>query len=346
MPATSQPEKRRLTELAQACGCAAKLSPALLEAVLPQLRRSDDPNLMVGFEGAEDAAVYRLTADLALVQTVDFFTPIVDVAEDFGAIAAANALSDVYAMGGRPLVALSVLAFPPRESPELLRRILQGGLDTLAEAGCALGGGHSVRDEELKFGFSVTGVVHPERVLRNAGARPGDRLHLSKPLGAGVITTALKQGGAAEEHVGGAVAMMKTLNREAAEGALAAGAHAATDVTGFGLLGHARELARASGVRLRLQAAALPLLAGAIEYAMRFQSQGLRNNRAFAEAEVEFAAAVPEPLRALMWDPQTSGGLLTSVPAGAKADVRLGPCIGEVLAGATPAGGAPWLTVE
>ncbi len=330
MPESSPPAPRRLTELAQACGCAAKLSPALLDAVLPRLRRAPDPNLVVGFEGAEDAAVYRLAPGLALVQTVDFFTPIVDAPEDFGAIAAANALSDVYAMGGRPLIALSVLAFPPREPAELLRRILQGGLDKLEEAGCALGGGHSLRDDELKFGYSVTGVVHPERVLRNAGARPGDRLHLSKPLGTGVITTALKQGAAEAGHVAAAVATMKTLNSAAAAVALAAGARAATDVTGFGLLGHARELARASGVRLRLEAAAVPLLPGAVGYAERFQSQGLRNNRDFAHADASFAAAVPAALRALLWDPQTSGGLLVALPPGAPAAAALGPCIGAV----------------
>lgn len=188
---------RRLTQMAQACGCAAKLSPQFLDAVLPQLRRAHDPNMLVGFEGAEDAAVYQIAPDLALVQTLDFFTPIVDSPEDFGAIAAANALSDVYAMGGRPLTALSVLGFPPAESPELLLRILQGGLDKLEEAGCALGGGHSVRDEELKFGYSITGLIHPARVLRNAGARPGDQLFLTKPLGTGVVTTALKRGSAA-----------------------------------------------------------------------------------------------------------------------------------------------------
>ncbi len=340
-PSPSPPQ--RLTALAQACGCAAKLSPALLEAVLPKLRRVPDPDLIVGFEGAEDAAVYRLGPDLALVQTLDFFTPIVDDPEDFGAIAAANALSDVYAMGGRPLIALSILAFPPRQPADLLERILQGGLDKLAEAGCVLGGGHSVRDEELKFGFSVTGVVHPGKVLRNAGARPGDRIHLSKPLGAGVITTALKQGAANAADVAAAVAMMKTLNHDAAAAALERGAHAATDVTGFGLLGHARELARASGVRLRLRAAAVPLLAGAAAYAARFQSQGLLNNRDFAQADVAFAGSVPETLRTLLWDPQTSGGLLVSLPPEAPADARLGPCIGEV---EPLAPGAPCLAVD
>jgi len=330
---------RRLTELAAACGCAAKLSPALLDAVLPLLRRTPDPNLLVGFEGAEDAAIYRLPPDLAphlaLVQTVDFFTPIVDDPEVFGAIAAANALSDVYAMGGRPLTALSILAFPPRESPELLRRILQGGLDKLTEAGCTLGGGHSVRDEELKFGYSITGLIDPDRVLRNAGAEPGDQLFLTKPLGTGVITTALKRGllPAADGGPGalaGAVASMQRLNRDAAEAALAHGAHAATDVTGFGLLGHAREMALASGVRLRIVASAVPLLEGARDYAASCQSQGLANNRDFAGPAVVFASGVDETLRALLFDPQTSGGLLVALPPD-RAPGFPGVWIGEAL---------------
>jgi selenide,water dikinase len=327
---------RRLTELAAACGCAAKLSPALLDAVLPLLRRTPDPNLLVGFEGAEDAAIYRLPPDLApnlaLVQTLDFFTPIVDDPEVFGAIAAANALSDVYAMGGRPLTALSILAFPPRESPELLRRILQGGLDKLAEAGCTLGGGHSVRDEELKFGYSITGLIDPGRVLRNAGAQPGDQLFLTKPLGTGVITTALKRGllpPGDDGPLAGAIASMQRLNRAAAEAALAHGAHAATDVTGFGLLGHAREMALASAVRLRIAASAVPLLDGAGAYAANCQSQGLANNRDFVAPSVAFAPDVDDIVRALLFDPQTSGGLLVALPAQHAADFP-GVWIGEV----------------
>lgn len=325
---------RKLTELSAACGCAAKLSPQILEAVLPLLPRSKDPNLLVGFEGSEDAAVYRLSPELALVQTVDFFTPIVDDPADFGAIAAANALSDVYAMGGRPLIALSIVGFPSGEAPELLGAILAGGLGMLEAAGCVLGGGHSVRDPELKVGYSITGVVHPERVLRNAAARPGDRLHLTKPIGTGVITTAQKRGQAAPEHLAAAVASMRRLNREAAEAALACGAHAATDVTGFGLLGHAREMARASRVQLAIHADAVPLLEGARAYALTHQSQGLHNNRAFAEADVRWEASIAEDLRSLLFDPQTSGGLLVSVPPGRDFPA---PCIGEVR---QPAGAA------
>ncbi|MGH9485865.1 MAG: selenide, water dikinase SelD, partial [Terriglobales bacterium] len=288
---------RRLTELARACGCAAKLSPQILDAVLPALHGYRDANLLVGFEGAEDAAVYKLpepiAAGMALVQTVDFFTPIVDDPADFGAIAATNALSDVYAMGGRPIVALSILGFPAGESTELLQCILQGGLDTLAQAGCALGGGHSVRDEELKFGYSITGLVDSARVLRNCGAQAGDRLVLTKAIGTGVITTALKRGAPLDpQDFAAAVRSMRTLNRDAAAAALAAGAHAATDITGFGLLGHAREMALASGVHFRLEAAAVPLLPGARACALSCQSQGLHNNRAFVSPAVEMGAAV------------------------------------------------------
>src|SRR6185437_13658525 len=301
---------RKLTELSTACGCAAKLSPQILDAVLPRLPRSSDPNLLVGFEGSEDAAIYRLSPEQALVQTVDFFTPIVDEPADFGAIAAANALSDVYAMAG--------------------------GLDMLASAGCVLGGGHSLRDPELKFGYSITGVVHPARVLRNAGARPGDRLYLTKPIGTGVITTAHKLGQAAPQHLAEAVRSMRSLNRAAAEAALACGAHAATDVTGFGLIGHAREMARASGVHLALQASAVPLLGGARAYALAPPSQGLRNNRAFAEPDVVWQASIPEDLRALLFDPQTSGGLLLSVPPEREFPA---PCIGEAWPARAPAAG-------
>lgn len=332
----------RLTEMAQACGCAAKLSPQFLDAVLPRLRRVPNPNLLVGFDGAEDAAVYQIAPDLALVQTVDFFTPIVDEPEDYGAIAAANALSDVYAMGGEPRTALSILGFPPQESPELLLRILQGGQDKLEEAGCVLGGGHSVRDAELKFGYSITGLIHPARVLRNAGVRPGDQLWLTKPLGTGVVTTALKRGAAAPDHIAAAVAAMRQLNRAASEAALGHGAHAATDITGFGLLLHARELALASGVHLRLRAAAMPLLPGALGYALAHQSQGLLNNRAFAGDAVDFAPGVDETLRALLFDPQTSGGLLVALPPQRAAGFP-GTWIGEAVA---PAPGQPYIQVS
>lgn len=288
----------------------------MLDSVLGKLKRSSDPNLLVGFDTADDAGVYLLTPDLALVQTVDFFTPIVDDPVLFGQIAAANALSDVYAMGGRPLTALSILGFPEEEPPDLLGAILQGGLSKLEEAGCTLAGGHSVRDEEIKFGYAVTGLVHPQRVLPNTGARPGDALVLTKAIGTGVISTAAKAGKAAPEHLQAAIASMTCLNRTACERMLQFNPHAVTDITGFGLLGHAREMALGSGVHLRLEAEAVPLLPGARDYALSGVTKGLRNNRDFVACSVEFSAGVSEELRSLLFDPQTSGGLLIALPAG------------------------------
>jgi len=285
-----------------------------LDAVLTRLVRPSDPNLLVGFDTADDAGVYLLQPDLALVQTIDFFTPIVDDPRTFGQIAAANALSDVYAMGGRPLTALSVLGFPDGESQEMLLAVLQGGLDKLQEAGCTLAGGHSIRDPELKFGYAVTGTIHPQRILANAGAKVGDALILTKALGTGVITTALKQGAASAEAVAAATASMVQLNRRACELMLAHLPHAATDITGFGLLGHAREMAVASHVQIEIEASSVPLLPGARSYAPHFQPGGLNSNRVFAEPCVRFATSVPEDLRALFYDPQTSGGLLIALP--------------------------------
>lgn len=289
----------------------------MLEAVLPKLVQATNPRLLAGMAGAEDAAVYQISPEYALVQTVDFFTPIVDGADDFGAIAAANALSDIYAMGGEPLLALAVAGFPPRQPSDLFRQIMQGGLAVLAEAGCVLGGGHSVRDEELKFGYSITGWVHPARILRNGGARPGDQLYLTKALGTGAITTALKRGEAAPESVAAAIASMRRLNRAAAAAGLAGGARAATDITGFGLAGHAREMALASGVHLRLRADCLRWLPGARSHVLQAPSQGLRNNQEFAGPSLDVAPHVGAEVRALLFDPQTSGGLLLSLPASA-----------------------------
>jgi selenide,water dikinase len=319
--------------------------------VLSKLLRTPDPNLLVGFDKADDAGVYRLAPDLALVQTVDFFTPIVDDPYTFGQIAAANSLSDVYAMGAKALTALGVLCFPERESVELLEAILQGGLSKLTEAGCTLAGGHSVRDEDLKFGYSVTGTVHPDRIWTNAGARAGDALILTKALGTGVIATAVKRGRARGEDERAAIDSMCTLNRAASEFLLALPPHGATDITGFGLIGHAREMARASNVAIRFHAGAIPLLPGALDYAMDFQSKGLKDNRAFAECDVNFAEHVPESLRALLFDPQTSGGLLLAVEAKRAAEIvaRLrdngapAAVIGEVVARVA---GAPLIRVE
>lgn len=275
-------------------------------------------NVLVGFETADDAGVYKLTLECALVETVDFFTPIVDDARTFGAIAAANALSDVYAMGGRPVCALAIVAYPGEGDPDDLVEILQGGAEKMHEAGCAVIGGHSVADDEIKFGYAVTGVIDPGRVVTNAGARPGDALLLTKRIGTGVISTALKRGIAEEGDVEASIRSMLTLNREAAEAMLACGVHACTDVTGFGLIGHARELALASGVTLAIEAAQVGLLPGALNYARRGAvPAGLRNNREFASCAVEANRALPAELDDLLYDPQTSGGLLVALPESA-----------------------------
>jgi selenide,water dikinase len=279
------------------------------------LTPSDDPRVLVDQRTGDDAGVFRLDAETALVQTVDFFTPVVDDPYAYGAIAAANALSDVYAMGGRPLTALSIAAFPERDFPiEWARAIVQGGAQKLAEAGCALLGGHSVRDPEIKFGYAVTGLVHPERMLTNAGGRPGQALVLTKPLGTGVIATALKAGQAPAAAVAAATRSMSRLNREGAEAALAHGVTGATDVTGFGLVGHALGIARESRLTLEIDEQALPLLPGALELAASHQAGGLKSNRAAFEPRVEYEGRAEPERQALLYDPQTSGGLLLLVP--------------------------------
>ena len=285
------PSTVRLTTTAKSAGCAAKLSPSILDAVLKRLPPVNDPNLLVGYETSDDVAVYGLTLELALVQTVDFFTPIVDEPFLFGQVAAANALSDVYAMGGRPVSALAIVAFPSSQPSEVLEQILRGGLQKMTEASCAVVGGHSIRDEELKFGYAVTGLIDPRKIWRNLGAQPGDVLILTKAIGTGVIATALKNGRAAEASVDSATASMTWLNREAAEAlhelqdsASGPGSvHAVTDVTGFGLLGpNAREMAIASGVSLRIHHAVVAYLPGALEAARgKNFSAGLANNREF-----------------------------------------------------------------
>ena len=270
----------------------------MLDAVLKRLPPQTDPNVIVGFETSDDAAIYRLTDDLAIVQTVDFFTPILDDPELFGQVAATNALSDVYAMGGRPISALTILAFPAAGAPEVLEQILRGGLSKMAEANCTVVGGHSIRDDELKFGYAVTGVIHPQKIWRNVGARPGDILIFTKALGTGVISTALKQGQAEETWVVAATASMTRLNRDAAEALHEIDAaqpseqravHAVTDVTGFAMLGHAREMAIGSGVSMKLDHARMEYLPGALEAARRgFFSGGMKNNRDFVESCVSF----------------------------------------------------------
>ena len=283
--------------------------------------------MLVGFDHADDAGVYLLTPETALVQTVDFFTPIVDDPYTFGQIAATNALSDVYAMGGKPLTALALVCFPEKGDLEILERILAGGLAKMVEAGCTVVGGHSIRDEETKFGYSVTGVIHPERVLANHGAQPGDRLLFTKALGTGVISTAIKKGVARQEWIDAAVGSMTTLNKAAAE-VITGGAalrmdgrdarphtvHALTDITGFGLIGHAREMALASDVSLVLKAANIPVLEGALDCVKAgYIPGGLKANREFAECLVGYDASVADDVRTLLYDPQTAGGLLISV---------------------------------
>jgi selenide, water dikinase len=314
--------------------------------VLGKLARQQDPNVLVGFDHADDAGVYLLTPETALVQTVDFFTPIVDDPYTFGQIAATNALSDVYAMGGKPLTSLALVCFPEKGDLEILERILAGGLSKMIEAGCTVVGGHSIRDEETKFGYSVTGVIHPKRVLANQGARPGDRLLFTKALGTGVISTAIKKGVAKQEWIDAAVKSMTTLNKAAAEvittghleperSSTASGTpndqrpttndafsvHALTDVTGFGLIGHAREMALASDVSLVFHAAKIPVLKGALDCVQAgYIPGGLKANRDFAECLVDYDEPVPADIRALLYDPQTAGGLLISVaPEGAAA---------------------------
>ena len=286
--------------------------------MLAKLPKQFDPNVLVGFETADDAGVYQLTPDLALVQTVDFFTPIVDDPYTFGQIAAANSLSDVYAMGGRPISALSIVGFPQTgRDVSILEQILQGGLAKMQEARCTVIGGHSIGDEEIKFGYAVTGLVNPKRVLKNVGARPGDCLILTKRLGTGIIGTALKQQRASEASMNAAIESMCALNAAASELALRFDVHAATDITGFGLLGHAREMAAGSTVSLILDSGQAELLPEALEYSRAgFLPGGLKRNIEFIAPCVEFAQSVSEELRNLLYDPQTSGGLFLSVAAG------------------------------
>jgi selenide,water dikinase len=326
--------------------------------VLGKLARQHDPNVLVGFDHADDAGVYQLSPEQALVQTVDFFTPIVDDPYTFGQIAATNALSDVYAMGGRPLTALALVCFPDKADLEILERILAGGLSKMIEAGCTVIGGHSIRDEETKFGYSVTGVIDPRKIYQNKGAQPGDKLILTKALGTGVISTAIKKEKAEQRWIDSAMKSMATLNKKAAEvitgqvetttghvgaitghvGTAAPGrpveqsstapsheqsirhpyqVHAMTDITGFGLIGHLREILLASNVSAALSAGKVSILEGALDciHAGHIPG-GLKNNRDFAECLVEYDPAVPDDLRTILYDPQTAGGLLICTPEG------------------------------
>ncbi len=294
------------------------MGPAALAQVLRPLTQRTHPNLLVGLQTSDDAAVYRLSVDLAIIQTVDFFTPIVDDPWTYGAIAAANSMSDVYAMGGDVLLALNIAAFPESLPAEVMAAIFEGGATKVAEAGAVIAGGHTVTDDEPKYGLSVTGTIHPDRILTKAGARVGDRVFLTKALGTGIVTTALKREVADAAHVDAAVAAMLTLNQAASVTARAAATiHACTDITGFGLLGHASEVATKSEVGLRLVASAVPLLPGAAAYAEGGQIPGgLNRNREFfttADGGIRIDDAVDPAVATIMFDPQTSGGLLLTV---------------------------------
>jgi selenide,water dikinase len=311
----------RLTEFSHGAGCACKLSPADLQTVLGLVRglgdAPTDPDLLVGLDTSDDAAVYRLRDDLAIVVTTDFFTPIVDDPYDWGRIAATNALSDVYAMGGAPLLALNLVAWPREGLPfELLARVLDGGNDVVRAAGAIVGGGHSIDDAEPKFGLAVVGTVDPARVLTNRGARAGDALVLTKPIGLGVISTALKRNAATPALVDEAIRVMTTLNAGARDAALAVGVdtvHAATDVTGFGLLGHLRELLMGSGLAADLDARAVPVIDGVRALlADGMVAGGTQRNHAFVDASVEWNG-LPTSEQLLLADAQTSGGLLLAV---------------------------------
>jgi len=326
----------KLTAHVKAGGCASKLSPKILSQALASMPRIFNENVLVGYDTSDDAGVYKLTEDLALVQTVDFFTPVVDDPFTFGAIAAANALSDVYAMGGRPISALSILAYPAKGDLDALSQIMNGGASKMQEADCAILGGHSVADEEIKFGYAVTGLIHPSRVKPNAGAQPGDALVFTKRLGKGIISTALKRGIASEAHMQTAIASMLTLNRVACERMLQFDVHGCTDVTGFGFIGHSREMALGSNVTLEIEVDRLQFLPGAIEYARQGAIPGgLNNNKDFASCVVETDRQIPAEIENLLYDPQTSGGLLIALSE-PDADALIAQlegayCVGRVL---------------
>ena len=310
-------ENVRLTALSSCAGCAGKAGAAMLADVLHHFPDLDTGNgdLLVGLSAPDDAAVYRLNDSQAVVLTVDFFGPLVDNPYDWGAIAAANAMSDVYAMGGEVLLALNVAAFPETLPTELLGRILRGGADKVAEAGGVIAGGHTIRDDEPKYGLCVLGTVHPDRIITKGGAQPGDVLFLTKPLGTGLVATAAMRDEASVDDLAAAVASMTRLSREPSRLARDSGVHAMTDVTGFSLLGHSYEMARASNCVLRIHAPAVPLLHGAIDYARRGVSTGGgERNRSHFSPHVLIEDAVSEAMTGVLWDPQTSGGLLIAVP--------------------------------
>jgi len=324
-----------LTSLSHGAGCGCKIPAAALEPIVRALRPSTDPNVLVGPATADDAGVYRLSRELALVQTVDFFTPIVDDPYLFGRIAATNALSDIYAMGANPVTALNLVAYPLETlGPDVLGEILRGGLEATEAAGAAVIGGHSIDDPEPKYGLAVTGTVHPDHILSNAGGKSGDVLVLSKPLGAGAVATALKRGFASDDVLAAAVAVMTTLNDEASAAAISADASAVTDVTGFGLLGHLHELSLASNLAATIDAKAIPAIDGVEELLAddAALAGGSQRNREWAEGFASFDPGVDEITRRLACDAMTSGGLLVAVSPD-RAHQLLGTPIGRLTSG-------------
>lgn len=306
-------EDIKLTKLAKCAGCGAKVGAGVLAKLLDGIRVHHDPNLLVGFDKSDDASVYRVSDELALVQTVDFFPPIDDDPYVFGQIAATNALSDVYAMGGEPKLALNIMAVPEKLPKEAVHALLRGGYDKVYEAGAIITGGHSILDDEPKYGLAVTGFVHPEKLLTNSGAHEGDVLFLTKPLGIGILTTAAKAELLSEESTALIKRLMTTLNKGARDVMVRYRAHACTDVTGFGLLGHSLEMAQGSDMELEIDTSALALLPEARDFAeMGILPAGMYRNRSFAEASVD-AGDVPLAVQDMLYDPQTSGGLLIAV---------------------------------
>jgi selenide, water dikinase len=305
----------RLTETVHGAGCACKIGPGDLAKALAGLPFQTDPNLIAGMERAEDAGVYKLTDDLAIVQTTDFFTPTVDDPYEFGRIAVTNAVSDVYAMGGKPITALNIVCFPKNTMDiSVLREVLKGGLNQMHEAGVILLGGHSVDDPEIKYGIAVTGTIHPSKVVHNNTAKPGDKLILTKALGTGVISTAIKRGTASKAAIARITKSMTTLNRVASELMIEAGAHACKDVTGFGLLGHSSEMIEKMDIGFDIDSTAVPVFPEAKEYAEQGTVPGgTGRNREFREHMVDMSATVPQALQDILYDPQTSGGLLIAI---------------------------------
>ena len=331
----------KLTKLARCAGCGAKVGAGVLAQLLEGIRVHEDPNLLVGFDRSDDASVYRVSNELALVQTVDFFPPIADDPYLFGQIAAANALSDVYAMGGEPRLALNLMCIPEKMPREAVHQMLRGGYDKVYEAGCLITGGHSIFDEEPKYGLAVTGFVHPDRILTNSGAKPGDVLLLTKPLGVGILTTAYKGGLLSADEMAPVYRLMTTLNKAARDVMVRFPVHACTDVTGFSLMGHLLEMVQGGGVGAAVHTSEVDVLAGAEEMAkMGVLPEGMYRNRSFAGPSVD-TGSVPLHIQDILFDPQTSGGLLIAADPACAEELlaALKPCvpsaqrIGEICAG-------------